>query len=187
MRIIAGSARGRSIEAPKGQETRPTLDRVRESLFGILQYDLPGARVLDLFAGSGSLGLEALSRGAADAVFNDRDAQCCAIVKHNLEKLGFADCARVLRLDARAAIAALMGEPPFDLLFLDPPYREGGLAAAEALFRAGLVAEHGILILEHDAKLPPEGIPGCMERYDLRRYGEVGLAFFRAEEKGGAA
>jgi len=179
MRIIAGSARGRTIQAPKGDQTRPTLDRVRESLFGILQMKTPGSRVLDLFAGSGSLGLEALSRGAEYALFNDRDGKCCAVIRQNLQQLRFSDRAVVLQLDAMRAIERIKEDEAFDIVFLDPPYREGGLSAAEALFRSGCVAEDGILVLEHDGKEPPEGISGLMERYDLRRYGDVGLAFFR--------
>ena len=97
MRIIAGSARGRALLAPKGRNTRPTLDRVKESLFGILQFSIPGSRVLDLFAGSGNLGLEALSRGADFALFNDHDAKCCTIIRQNLEACGFPNKAMVTR------------------------------------------------------------------------------------------
>ena len=97
MRIVGGSARGRKIDAPEGLSTRPTLDRVRESIFGSLQFDIPGAEVLDLFGGSGAMGLEALSRGAARAVFNDADAAAVRLITANAEKLGFLDRCRILQ------------------------------------------------------------------------------------------
>lgn len=179
MRIIAGSARGRQIAAPKGLATRPTLDRVRESLFGILQFSLEGARVLDLYAGSGSLGLEALSRGAAYAVFNDRDRACGDIVRKNLETLGFSERALVLELDALAAIGRLAGQA-FDLVFLDPPYRDGAQRALAALFSQGLVAPGGRVVVEHAWQEPPEETPGLFARLDSRKYGDTGLSFFSA-------
>lgn len=179
MRIIAGSARGRQIAAPSGLATRPTLDRVRESLFGILQFSLEGARVLDLYAGSGGLGLEALSRGAAYAVFNDRDRACCAIVRKNLETLGFTGRASVLELDALAAIGRLAGQA-FDLIFLDPPYRDGAQQALEALFGRGLVAQGGRAIVEHAWKEPPRETPGLFVCECSRKYGDTGLSLFSA-------
>ena len=122
MRIIAGTKRGQAITAPKGRKTRPTLDRVRESLFGIIQFEVAGKTVLDLFAGSGSLGLEALSRGAEYAVFNDAARESVAIVRANVEKLGFTRQAAVYSLDYRAAIqAAARAGFRFGLVFLDPP------------------------------------------------------------------
>ena len=181
MRIIAGSARGRQILAPKGQATRPTLDRVKESLFGILQFSLAGARVLDLYAGSGNLGLEALSRGAGYAVFNDHSRDCCEIIKKNIETLGFSDRALVLQAEALSAIERLTGGAPFDLVFLDPPYRAGAQQALEALFSKGLIAERGQVIVEYAPKEPPAPVTGVFACADTRKYGDTGLSFFVAD------
>ena len=119
MRVIAGEARGRRLEALPGTEiTRPTMDQVKEAMFSIVQFDLPGARVLDLYAGSGQLGIEALSRGAAEAVFVDRRPDAVRLVQENLALCGFTDRARVKSGDA---LAYLKSGEKFDLIFLDPP------------------------------------------------------------------
>ncbi|HWR23498.1 MAG TPA: 16S rRNA (guanine(966)-N(2))-methyltransferase RsmD [Feifaniaceae bacterium] len=183
MRIIAGSARGRQIFAPKGQATRPTLDRVKESLFGILQFSLPGARVLDLYAGSGSLGLEALSRGAGYAVFNDHSRECCGIIRKNIDLLGFSDRAAVTQYEALSALERLKGTEPFSIVFLDPPYRAGAQQALTSLFANGLVAEGGQAVVEHAWKEPPIPPEGCT-CVDTRKYGDTGLSFFAARTGG---
>ena len=123
MRIIAGEAKGRKIDAPAGTHTRPTLDRVRENIFNMIQYDVPDSRVLDLFSGSGAMSLEAVSRGAAAAVMVDSDRNACAVQKKNADKLGYAEKTRIFHCDWRRALAALKTENNvFDLVFLDPPY-----------------------------------------------------------------
>ena len=177
MRIIAGTKRGQAIAAPKGRETRPTLDRVRESLFGIIQFEIAGKTVLDLFAGSGSLGLEALSRGAEYAVFNDAARESVAIVRANVEKLGFTRQAAVYSLDYRAAIqAAARAGFRFGLVFLDPPYRAGLVC----LKMAGVLAPGCRIIAEHAANLPPETPEGFVLA-DRRKYGIAGLSIFEEE------
>lgn len=181
MRIIAGIARGRQILAPKGMDTRPTLDRVKESLFGILQFRLAGSRVLDLFAGSGNLGLEALSRGAAFVVFNDHAKNCCTVIEDNLSKLQFSSKAMVYQLDYNVLLSRLQGGEPFDLVFLDPPYADGAQKAAERLFSEGLVAEDGLVIVEHDCNQPPYAVPGLMQIRDSRKYGYVGISILERE------
>ena len=132
MRIIAGKARGRQIEAPEGRNTRPTLDRVRENLFNILQMRIRGASVLDLFAGSGALSLEAISRGAEKAVLCDNDRSANRIQHRNAEALGFSGQTEILLSDWKKAVRLLSdrGET-FDLIFLDPPYRMTDRKAAE--------------------------------------------------------
>ncbi|MEL7603293.1 MAG: 16S rRNA (guanine(966)-N(2))-methyltransferase RsmD [Bacillota bacterium] len=180
MRIIAGTAKGREILTPKGRNTRPTLGRVKESLFGILQFSLDGARVLDLYAGSGSLGLEALSRGAAFAVFNDMDRGCCELISKNIDSLGFTGQASVMQMDALSAIARLAGGQAFDIAFLDPPYRMGAQQAIEELFRAGLVAPGGRVIVEHAWEDAPHTLGEQMICADVRKYGDTGLSFFFA-------
>lgn len=184
MRIIAGAAKGRSIQAPKGDATRPTLDRVKESLFSIIQFSIAGARVLDLYAGSGNLALEALSRGAAYAVCNDHDALCCKVIKRNIESLGFTAQAEVLHMDALAAIRRMEGSTlPFDIVFLDPPYQQNVGAALQTLFEANLVALDGKVIVEHNWSQPPDavqdrGMRSRMRLTDQRKYGDTGLSFF---------
>ena len=176
MRIIAGSARGRKLFAPEGEETRPTLDRVKEAVFGMLQFSLSGSSVLDLFAGSGNMGLEALSRGAALAVFNDKSPKSCAVIKKNIETLGFADRSRLLRLDYRQALAQLAQEKlTFRFAFLDPPYVQGPQAAAELLFRSGLMEKGGLVIAEHAWESPVKPVPGLMRCRSDRKYGYVGV------------
>ncbi len=152
MRIIAGSARGRRIDAPEGRETRPTLDRVRENLFNMLQMRVRGARVLDLFAGSGALSLEALSRGASFAVLGDRDRDALRFEKKNIEALGFADRCRVIPGDWHRTVSLLKGEKEkFDLIFLDPPYAMTDVRELMDSLR-DLTSEDGWIILEHEAK-----------------------------------
>ena len=120
MRVITGSARGRRLKELEGQETRPTTDRVKESIFNIIQFDVEGSRVLDLFAGTGQLGIEALSRGAAAAVFVEQRRDAAALVRENLKITGLTDRARVVNGEALSYLASA-GEK-FDIIFLDPPY-----------------------------------------------------------------
>ena len=128
MRVIAGEARGRRLEALPGTEiTRPTMDQVKEAMFSIVQFDLPGARVLDLYAGSGQLGIEALSRGAAECVFIDRRADAVKLIQENLALCRLADRARVRQGDA---LPYLRSGEKFDIVFLDPPYASGLLQQA---------------------------------------------------------
>lgn len=123
MRIITGIARGRRLETLAGEDTRPTAERVKEGLFSVLQFEIEGRRVLDLFAGSGQLGLEALSRGAASCVFVDKNAAAVEIVRRNLKQTGLAEHGRVICQDAAAFLAR--GNETFDIAFLDPPYAAG--------------------------------------------------------------
>lgn len=180
MRIIAGTARSRTIEAPRGRDTRPTLDRVRENLFNILQNRVRGAAVLDLFSGSGALALEALSRGAARAVLVDRDRAAHAVEKLNADRLGFADRARILLCDWQQAVDGLQaaGEK-FDLIFLDPPYAMGEMPHVTARL-IPLLAEDALVVVEHEAAAPPETAPGYA-LCDRRKYGYVGISFFQVE------
>ena len=152
LRIIAGSARGRRIEAPEGRDTRPTLDRVRENLFNMLQGSIRDARVLDLFGGSGALGLEALSRGASFAVIADWDREACRIEKKNVETLGFTEQTRLMRGEWEQTVRTLREEGSrFDLIFLDPPYAMTDLRRlTEELLP--MMAEDALIVLEHQAR-----------------------------------
>lgn len=173
MRITGGSLAGRRLRAPRGSGVRPTADRVRESLFGWLG-DCTEARVLDLYAGSGALGLEALSRGAASAVFVERSRAAAAALRANLEALGLEARGRLLRAPVRTALAALGREGArFDLALLDPPYAareaEGTL---RALLAAGLLAPGARVVVECDRRHPPGVVAGLASAGE-RRYGET--------------
>ena len=170
MRVVAGLYRGRRLVAPPGDATRPTSDRVRESLFSVLGPSVEGARVLDLFAGSGALGIEALSRGAAAAVFVDRAPAAIKAVRANLHALGIE--ADVRRLEARLALrAASARSEAYDLIFLDPPYRraaELGRALSEAL--PAVLAPGARVVTESDRREPLEV---ALPVTDERRYGDT--------------
>jgi len=179
IRIIAGMARGRRLVTPKGLSTRPTRERVRESLFSILQGRVEGARVLDLFAGSGALGLEALSRGARLAVFVERSPQAIAALRENLAHLGVAG-GTILAEDVMGFITRSHGPAGFDLVFADPPYAGGG---GRRLLDEGrwehLLAPHGMLVLESEEEMAPGG---SLERTDVRHYGRTYINFFRRRQ-----
>ena len=179
MRIIAGTCRGAQICAPRGMDTRPTQDKVRESLFSIIQAYVPGASVLDLFAGSGALGLEALSRGAGFAAFADHRREAAACIRKNIEKLRLADATRLYLADWRQALAQMKAEGRrFDLVFLDPPYRLPVLeACCEALAQSDLLQRDALLVAEHLTAVPPE--PGAdFALWKQRAYGDTEIHFY---------
>ena len=151
MRIIGGDARGRTIVAPAGAKTRPTQDYVRESLFNIIRWDVEDARVLDLFAGTGALSLEALSRGARSAVLVDMDRAAGAAIRKNMETSRLSEKCRLIPRDYHAAMDALAAEGArFDLVFIDPPYKmENTGEMCAALYDKGLLAEAFLLVVEH--------------------------------------
>ena len=180
MRVIAGTAGGRKLEAPKGMHTRPTPDRVREALFSILYDRATDARVLDLFAGTGALGIEALSRGAARAVFVEQDLPTASLVRKNVQAVGFGDRAKLLALPAARAIAELArGGDTFDLVFLDPPYDDGLLGPTMALLAASpIIATDAMVVCEHRSSDAPPEAPPTFALEDTRRYGEVSMSFY---------
>jgi 16S rRNA (guanine966-N2)-methyltransferase len=185
MRIIAGSARGRTICAPRGQDTRPTQDYVRESLFNILQRDVPYAHVLDLFAGSGARGLEALSRGVETAVLADAATEAIVCIRRNVDALGFAERATVLRGDWQATLNRLAGEGKrFSLVFLDPPYRMEDIAEQCARMADLRLLENGALVvIERRRGCAPMPDARFTQR-DSRRYGDTEIYFFNFSEGG---
>ena len=170
MRIIAGSHRGHRIAAPRGRDTRPTSDRVRENAFNLIG-PVDGAEVLDLFAGSGALGLEALSRGAAHATFVDSDRDACRVINANLDKLGLR--ATVLCQDVLRALAGERRQ--YDLVLCDPPYDFDRARLAPHLGK--LVAEDGLLVWETSSREPAPEVPGLSER-TTRTYGSARLTLF---------
>ena len=181
LRIIAGTYRGRRIEAPEGKDTRPTLDRVRENLFNMLQGLCFGARVLDLFAGSGALSLEALSRGAEEAVLCDHDRQAVRVIGKNIRALRAEEKTRVLACDWKKAVSLLRNEGArFDLIFLDPPYAMTDLREmTEALMP--LMTGEGMIVLEHQADAEIL-VTEKLETVRTRAWGFCGVSFFRHRE-----
>ncbi len=180
MRIIAGVHGGRRLRAPRGDATRPTADRVREAIFNILGPPPPGARVLDLFAGAGTLGLEALSRGAARAVFVNRAPAALRCLRENIAALGVADASSVHRGEARQLLRRLDG--PFDWVFVNPPYHSGlqdeVLAALDS--HPELLSADAVVVVEHDRRREPASSAGAMVRTDQRRYGDTVVSFYRS-------
>jgi len=186
MRIIAGEKKSRQIKAPEGMDTRPTGDKAKEALFSILMHRVAGARVLDLYAGSGALSLEALSRGADSAVLSDASPKACRVIDENIRSLAYEGRARLLRMNDSAAIALLAREgAEFDLIFLDPPYRMDTAPVCAKLAAEGLLARDGMLIVEHSRETPPE-IASPFVLQDRRNYGVAGLSFYTWEEEGEA-
>ncbi len=176
MRIISGQARGRKLKTLEGLDTRPTLDRTREALFNILQQRVRGARVLDLFAGSGALALEALSRGAGSAVLCDQSPAACGIIRENIALVRMEDRARLLCCEASQALERLVGEQ-FDLIFLDPPYHKGLIdAALEGMIRRNQLAEGGLIVAE-TAQDEGFDLPEGLTFTDERKYGKSRLHF----------
>ena len=181
MRIISGSARGRKLKEPQGLDTRPTTDKVKESLFNIIQFELEGRRVLDLFAGTGQMGIECLSRGAVSAVFVDRRKDAAQLVKKNLDLTNLQDRARVVNGDSLAFLAGT--KERFDLVFLDPPYASGLLEQAlEALTAPGfdILTPYGIIVAEHPADRRLAVPAGCRLRKPYR-YGKIAVTLFCRE------
>ncbi len=189
MRIIGGQNRGLKLATPKGLEVRPILDRVRESLFGILRNDVPEAKVADLFAGTGVIGLEALSRGAESCVFIDRDASCIATINENILRAHLEDRSRVVRGDVFRSTGDLAKNGPFDLIFVDPPYRmlrsprnhkkvETFLAQ---LGEPDILAEDGTVVFRFPSDADVPGRLGPLVQTDQRRYGGMKIALLKTE------
>ncbi len=182
MRVITGSARGRRLSAPQGLDVRPTVERVKEGIFSAIQFDIEGRRVLDLFAGSGQMGIEALSRGAASAVFVDHSKQALDCVRSNLQAAALMDHATVISGDYADYLRTTQEQ--FDLVFLDPPYHQQLIGAAMPLVCRRL-SEYGIVVCETavDESLP-DAIEQliCHKRY---RYGKVSVCIYRPDKGAG--
>jgi 16S rRNA (guanine966-N2)-methyltransferase len=182
MRIVGGRFRGRTLTAPKSQAIRPTADRLRESLFNILSHaygdPIGGARVLDLFAGTGALGLEALSRGAAFVLFVDDGAEARALLRANVDALGAGGATKVYRRNA-TQLGPIGPLAPFSLVFLDPPYGKGLAEQALASARAGGWLVPGALAVVEEAADAKFSAPGGFEEIERRDYGDTQLIFLR--------
>ncbi len=183
MRIIAGRLKGRQLTLPDSSTARPTADRTREALFSILMPVLSGARVLDLFAGSGALGAEALSRGASSCVFVELDPDNAAALRASLRRFGLSEEeASVVCADFRDVVPCLeLEDRRFDLIFLDPPYRAGLYTeAAECALR--LLTENGMIVIEHERGEPEPELPSELKRTDRRNYGKNVIDLLKREE-----
>ncbi len=179
MRVITGTARGRRLKTPETYDIRPTTDNVKEAVFNIIQFDVEGRRVLDLFAGTGQLGIEALSRGAAAAVFVDKDREAVRIVKENLKTCG-------LRAEVRQedALSALRRNERFDLIFVDPPYDAGLYRdVLETIKSVDKLTVGGIIICEARREEPLPNLPAPYGKRKEYRYGKVKIAVYTKENE----
>ena len=191
MRIITGKARGTKLLAPKGENTRPTAERTKEAVFSMLQFDVMGSHVLDLFAGSGQMGLEALSRGAAHATFCDASRDAIGVIRANAEKTRLLLLCDIFFTDYQNAIQGVLRGKQFDLVFLDPPYASGAVPKAlKLLLERGLLRDGAKLVCETPS---PEDVFGedptlsrSFETLRATRYGvaHVTVLQYRADEKG---
>ncbi len=177
MRVISGTARGLKLLAPDGMDTRPTTDRVKESVFNILMPYIPCQNVLDLFAGSGSMGLEALSRGCGHAVFIEKDTRALEVIHKNLEKARVITSSEVIKADAFDYLGRCKTQ--FDIIFLDPPYNKGLLAPVfEKVFSGRLLTAEGIIVVESEAggEMVCDNRFNCVKR---AKYGKTVISVFR--------
>ena len=178
MRVITGTARGRRLKELEGMETRPTTDRVKEGLFSVIQFEIEGRKVLDLFAGTGQLGIECLSRGAAFCDFVDSAPAAMKIVKDNAASCGLTDRAAFHQKDFAAFLAGAKGK--YDLVFLDPPYASGNLERAlEQIAAIDIVSGNGIIVCETPADHPLPELPAPYEKGRDYRYGKIKLTLYR--------
>lgn len=188
IRILSGELRGREVRVPPRAGLRPTADKVRKAISDLFRARWPGARVLDLFSGTGALGLEAISAGAAEAVFVESDARSCRAIRENLVGLGVVSRGRVLHSDAPEAVQTLArrGER-FDLVLMDPPYASAdGLTALAAAGRGDLLAEDGWLLWECAKRQPLPPAAGSLRLERQKEYGDTKLALYRAETERGS-
>lgn len=182
MRITGGIGRGRKLRVPAGDKVRPTSDKVKQALFNILGERVSGAVFLDLFAGAGGIGLDALSRGAAQVVFVDGSRESLVVIKQNIEALDLADSAQVIAAQAESFLKRPSG--PYDIIFLDPPYKMELAPLLGLIAQAGMLKPEGIVVAEHFKKRPSPERAGGLARYREAVYGDTVLAFYKAEARG---
>lgn len=184
MRVITGSARGHNLKAPRGENTRPTSDRIKESLFSIIGFIDQDIKVLDLFSGSGSIGIEFLSRGAKLAYFVDSDSESIKIIQDNLEKTKLAEKSLVYKSSVGKAIKKIGNNYiEFDYIFLDPPYnKELVMETLKSIKDENLLKNNGIIIIEHETKLELPETVFNLEKADYRKYGDTSISFYRNRE-----
>jgi 16S rRNA (guanine(966)-N(2))-methyltransferase RsmD len=183
MRIIAGKFRSRQLKTPSGMDVRPSSDRLRETLFNVLAagHGVEGSRWIDLFAGTGAVGIEAISRGAAYVYFVEKAPKISRIVEANLNSVGAADQAEIVTMDTTSALRQLEGIEPVDFVFLDPPYREEGayLGVLRILADSPVLKPNAIVIAEHTKHFDPGDGTGALRRYRSLKQGDAVLSFYR--------
>ena len=180
MRVITGIARGRKLKELPGLETRPTTDKVKESVFNIVQFDIEGRQVLDLFGGTGQMGIEALSRGAAHCTFVDLRKEAAAVIRENLAHTGLAEQAKVIQGDYLAFLTGCRDR--FDLVFLDPPYNTGMLEKAlETITKIDNVTENGIIVCESAAEAALPELPAPYRKGRDYRYGKIKITLYHRD------
>jgi 16S rRNA (guanine(966)-N(2))-methyltransferase RsmD len=183
MRIIAGAFRGRRLQSPKDKEIRPTIDRVREAVFSIIAAQVQGARALDLFAGTGAMGLEALSRGASFCIFVDQGAQALRLIRENIELCGAQEKSRLIQGTVSSVIKRLGAENEvFDLIFMDPPYGKGYLEEALELAES-IAGGETLVIAEHHIKDESPQVSGIWQKDRERRYGDTLISVYSRFER----
>lgn len=176
MRVITGSARGRKLKAPEGNDVRPTSDLVKESIYSIIQFSVQGSDVLDLFAGSGQLGIEALSRGANHCVFVDKRAESVALVRENVMTCGFLDRSRILTMDSCDYL--LTAKRGFDIALLDPPYSQGLIEKVMQRL-PDKINDGGIVVCEHEKELTLPDEFGSLKLHKRYKYGKIALTVYK--------
>lgn len=181
MRVIAGKAKGRILKSVPGMNTRPTTDKVKESIFNMIVPYLQGGIVLDLFAGTGGLGIEALSRGMDHGIFIDHDRKSIEVIKSNIEAAGFTEAAEIYKNEAERAIKALEKRKiQFDLIFLDPPYKLEILERLIGkLIQSRLVSPNGMIVCEHDSKVQMSDEIESAQVIKRAEYGSTGITIYR--------
>lgn len=181
LRVISGSAKGHKLKTIGGKETRPTADRVKESVFNIISGFVAGARVLDLYSGTGNLGIEALSRGAVFSLFVEKSRESILTIKHNLLHTKLSEKSSVMAMDVFTALDKLSKESrKFDIIFLDPPYNKNLVEKTlKCLVESDIIEQDGIIIAEHDLKdeVPQEA--GHLKRFRYQKYGDTAVSFYR--------
>ena len=178
MRIISGSAKGRRLTSLPGLDVRPTSDKVKEAVFSAIQFDIEGRRFLDLFAGSGQMGLEALSRGAASAVFVDSSQESLKVLKENVAACKFEDRSKIVRSDALSYLT--MTNETFDIAFLDPPYK-AGLLDKSLILLSEKMSNYGIIICEHPSEVSLPDEVAQFKVFKKYRYGKINVTTYKKE------
>lgn len=180
MRVITGTAKGRKLDTLSGNDVRPTTDMVKEAVFSAIQFDIEGRSFLDLFAGSGQMGIEALSRGAKKAVFIENNAEAVSVIKKNIERTGFLDSSTLIRSDSFSFLATTPEK--FDIAFIDPPYHEGLFEKALNSV-AAVMSDHGIIICEHPNTVSLPFVVGGFKIERERKYSKIIITIYRKDSE----
>ena len=182
MRVVSGNLRGMKLNTIEGETTRPTRDIVKEALFSIIQSYVQDAVFLDLFAGSGAIGIEALSRGAKNAIFVDLNPKCVAVIRENVQKGKLSDISRIYNTDYKMALKKLKGET-INIIYIDPPYhKDMGVDAIERISEYDLLADNGLIVIETDTNDEVTDCIGKFEKFNYKRYGRNILSLYRRKE-----